>query len=135
MSRKAGSGPATFSAEQKASLALAALEDKKANQPVLLDLRGLTLIADYFLICDGNSQVHVRGLVDGLMEAFAREGLPKPRVEGDRRGGWVLLDCGDLIVHVFAAEERQYYSLERLWGDAPRLAGPARADGPAAPGR
>jgi len=130
--RARGRRTRVLDAEQKTALASAALLDKKAQQAVLLDLRGLTLIADFFLICSGTSSVHVKTLADAVRERLARESVkpyaPAGGLEGYAQGQWVLLDFGDLMVHVFAPEEREFYSLERLWADAPQQAieAPAR---------
>jgi ribosome-associated protein len=124
--RRRGSRPqapqASLSAEQKAALAEAALADHRAVEVVLLDMRELTLVTDYFVICHGTSSVHIRALADAVQEAIADRGTPAYGVEGYQDGRWILLDYGDVIVHVFAEEERGFYALERLWSDAPRLA-------------
>jgi len=109
-----------MAAEEKACRAQAALVDRRAVDPVLLDMRELTLITDYFLICHGTSNVHIRGLAEAVMEALAEEDLRPHGVEGYQQARWILLDYGDLIVHIFAEEERSFYDLERLWSDAPR---------------
>ena len=106
---------------QKVSLALKVAEERKALEPVTLDLRKLTLITDYFVICQGTSDVHIRAIADALLERFEKAGLRPLGVEGHREARWVLLDLGDLVIHIFSAEVREYYALERLWADAPRL--------------
>ncbi len=108
-------------ARDKALRAEAALVDKRAVDPVLLDMRDITLITDYFLICHGTSNVHVRALGDAVLECLKEAGIRPNGVEGRDEGRWVLLDYGDLIVHIFGEEEREFYSLERLWSDAPRV--------------
>jgi ribosome-associated protein len=95
----------------------AALEDRKAVDPVVLDLRGLSEATDYFVIASGTSEAHVRGMAEHLMER-----LPPHHVEGLAQGRWVLLDYVDLVVHLFHPELREFYQLERLWGDAPPVA-------------
>lgn len=87
---------------------------------MLLDLRGITLIADYFLLCHGTSSVHMKTLADTVVERLAKRGIKPIGKEGYQQSGWTLLDYGDLIVHIFSQEHREFYSLERLWGDAPR---------------
>jgi len=84
-------------------------------------MREVTLITDYFLICHGTSNVHIRSLADAVMEAFEEQGVEAFGVEGHREARWVLLDYGDLVVHIFSAEDREFYDLERLWSDAPRV--------------
>jgi len=114
-----------MSAEQKASAADAALESRRAVDPVLLDMRELTLITDYFVICQGTSSVHIRALADAVMEALEEQGVRPDGIEGYQEARWILLDYGDVIVHIFAEEARAFYDLERLWSDAPRMARPA----------
>jgi ribosome-associated protein len=108
-------------AREKALLARSYLDAKKALDLILLDLREITLIADYFVICSGSSNTHIRGLADFVMEEFEKEGIRANRVEGYQNADWVLLDYGDVIIHIFSEELREYFSLERLWGDAPQV--------------
>jgi len=106
--------------EEELEIAENALLDHRAVSPVVLDMRELTVITDYFLICHGTSNVHMRALADAVVEALEERGVRAYGVEGYREGPWILLDYGDIVVHVFAAEEREFYDLERLWSDAPR---------------
>jgi ribosome-associated protein len=87
---------------------------------VVLDVKELTLIADYFVIASGANQRHVKALADRVLEGVQDSRKPS-HVEGHELGYWVLLDYGDVVVHVFRETERAFYGLERLWGDAPRL--------------
>ncbi|HEV8304479.1 MAG TPA: ribosome silencing factor [Gemmatimonadales bacterium] len=103
-------------------LVLDALADRKAVEPVVLDLRGLCGATDYFVIVSGTSDAHVRGMADHLMTALAPRGVAPHHVEGLAQGRWVLLDYVDFVVHVFHPELRDFYQLERLWGDAPVVA-------------
>jgi ribosome-associated protein len=103
-------------------LVTAALADRKAIDPVLLDLRGLSSATDYFVIASGTSDVHVRGMAEHLMTALAPQGITPHHVEGLAQGRWVLLDFVDFVVHVFHPQVRAFYQLERLWGDAPVIA-------------
>jgi ribosome-associated protein len=112
-------------AEEQASLARTALVDARALEPVLLDMRDVTTITDYFLICHGTSNVHIRGLADALRDGLDEQGLRPYGLEGYDDARWILLDYGDLIVHIFAEEERDFYDLERLWSDAARVPAPA----------
>ncbi len=100
-----------------ALLAAEAAESKRAEAVVVLDLRDQTLITDYFVICTGTSRVQIRAIADGVAEVLAGH---RPRVvrEGDESAQWVLLDCGDVVVHAFGPEARTFYRLEKLWGDA-----------------
>ena len=107
--------------EEKALLAREALIDKRALDPVLLDMREITVITDFFLICSGRSSVHIRALSEAVLDALGAAGFRPQGVEGKGEANWVLLDFGDLIVHIFSEEDREFYSLERLWSDAVRV--------------
>ena len=101
--------------------AVEAALDKKARQLVVLDLRGLSDVTDYFLICHGTSTRQVQSISNSIEEVL-REIKRRPKhIEGYTRGEWVLMDYIDLVVHVFVEEKRLYYALEKLWSDAPRL--------------
>jgi len=106
---------------EKAALAVAEiLADGKGEEVTVLAVKGMTLIADYFVIASGTSQRHVKSLADRVLEGM--EQVKKlSHVEGYENGSWVLLDYGDVVVHIFRRAERAFYGLERLWGDAPRL--------------
>jgi ribosome-associated protein len=110
-----------------------ALMDRKAVDPVVLDLRGLCSATDYFVIVSGTSDAHVRGMAEHLMTTLAPAGVEPHHVEGLAQGRWVLLDYVDFVVHVFHPELREFYQLERLWGDAPVVAA-GDSGGPAAKG-
>ena len=94
-------------------------EDKQAQDIVMLDLRNITTIADYFVICTAENERQLRTVVNSIDEALVKNGAHNPRIEGSFETGWVLLDFSDVIVHVFAPEQREFYRLERLWKDAP----------------
>lgn len=98
-----------------------AIEDRKGEKIVVLDLRGLSDAADFFVIASGTSDAHVRGLADGVVAALDAAGIPANHVEGLPTGRWVLLDFVDVVVHLFHPESRAFYRLERLWQDAPAL--------------
>ena len=113
----------TSDAEQLARarlLANAALE-RKAEDLLALDVRGLTSLADTFLIASGGSDRQVRAIADAVEDAARAAGVPVLGIEGLEDGRWVLLDFGDAIFHVFQEDARSHYDLERLWADAPRL--------------
>jgi ribosome-associated protein len=95
--------------------------DKKAEDPVVLDLRGRSDVTDYFLICHGNTDRQVLAIADSIEERLAREGRRASHVEGRRVADWILMDYVDFVVHVFRDDRRQFYRLEHLWGDAPTL--------------
>lgn len=105
-----------------AELAARVANDVKAKDIVLLDMQGVTLVADYFLICSGTSSMHVKAIVDAIIEAMKPLDLDNARIEGYEAGTWVLLDYGSLVVHVFQEDVRTYYDLERLWRDARKVA-------------
>ena len=96
--------------------------DKKAENLVVLDLRGLSDIADYFVICHGSSDRQVMAIADSIEDQLKRnfELLPNS-LEGRRNGEWILMDYIDFVVHIFVEDKRDFYRLERLWGDAPRV--------------
>ena len=100
---------------------LSAVEDRKARDVTVLDLRGLHDAIDFFLIASGTSDTHVRGIADLVQERMRQAGWGAHHVEGLGGGRWVLLDYIDVVVHLFHPEARAFYQLERLWGDAPEL--------------
>ena len=101
--------------------ALDAMDDLKARQVVVLDLRGLYDATDFFVIASGTSDAHVRGIADSVMDKMGRHGVRIHHVEGLNTGRWVLLDYVDFVIHLFHPETRSFYQLERLWSDAPEL--------------
>lgn len=92
---------------------------KKARDIVGIDLRNVSPVADYFLIMSGSNKPQLKAISDNIEEKLAEQGLKPLRIEGYREAEWILLDYGALVVHIFADEQRDYYNLERLWGDAP----------------
>jgi ribosome-associated protein len=102
--------------------AMAAALEKKALEPVLIDVTEQGTYTDFILVVSGRSDRHVQAVADGVLEAMKRErGLTPLGVEGKRDGHWTLIDFGDLIVHVFYHPMREFYDLEGLWVDAPRV--------------
>ena len=95
--------------------------DKKASDIVLLEIRGLTTLADYFVICSGQSERQLGAIADGIVEGLREDGTRPIGREGSADAHWLLLDFGSVIVHVMAPPERDFYQLERLWADAPLL--------------
>jgi ribosome-associated protein len=95
--------------------------DKKAVDLVVLDVQGLSTVADYFLVCSGRSTTHVDSIVEGIRLDLKEAGMRPLHAEGVADSGWVLLDYGDVLMHVFLEDTRAYYALERLWGDAPAV--------------
>ena len=95
--------------------------DKKAEDLVVLDLRGLSDVTDFFVVCHGTSDRHIKAVAESIEEGLRKElNLRPSHIEGDRQAEWILLDYIDLVVHVFIADKREFYRLESLWGDAPR---------------
>lgn len=106
--------------EPRIARAVEILRDKKALAITLLDLRTITDTCDYFLICTSTSEQHIRSLVDAVRDQLAALGEKPWHIEGTDAQRWVLLDYVDFVVHIFRAEARDFYALERLWGDAQR---------------
>ncbi len=92
--------------------------DKKGEEFVAIDVRDRTILADTFAIVSGRSRVHVRSIAEAIVAAVEAAGFRPARIEGYADGGWILLDLGSVIVHVFTPEQRSFYNLERLWAPA-----------------
>ena len=107
--------PSNLSSDQKRDAIVAAAEDKKANYVTEIDLRGKTVIADFFIICSGTSNIHIRAIADGIVESLEKIGLRATSTEGYSEASWVVLDYGDVIVHVMSEGERDRYRIESLW--------------------
>lgn len=110
-----------LSSREIAAIAAKALDDKKAKDVLVLKTAEQTVIADYFVICNGSSAPHVKALVDEVDKQLSEAGEPPMRREGLRSDIWVLMDFGCVIVHIFTDEARQFYNLERLWSDAQEI--------------
>ena len=106
---------------EKLKIILKSALDKKAEEPVVLDLRGLTSLADFFVILTATSETHARTIADEIKKKLKEKNVLPVSTEGYDSAGWILLDYGDVIVHVFKPEVRELYNLESLWMDAPRL--------------
>jgi len=109
------------SAEWKARRAARVALEKKAGGLVVLDVQRVSSVTDYFLICSGQSSTHLQTITDAIRSELKGEGVQPRHAEGVAESGWVLLDYGDVLMHVFLEDTRAYYALERLWGDAPAL--------------
>lgn len=105
---------------QLVGLAADAAWEVKANHPIIADLRGISSIADHFLICSGDSDRHVRAIADHIGECLERMHIRLHHREGYQAARWILLDYHDLVIHIFDEATRRYYNLERLWADAPQ---------------
>ena len=105
----------------KVALIVEAAHERKVGDVVGLDVREISSFADTFIIATGTSDRHVRAVADSIDAALKAHGDPPMGIEGYDEGRWVLIDCGDTIVHVFQQEIRDHYDLERLWSDAPAL--------------
>lgn len=103
---------------QMARMVAQAAEDKKARNVVVLDMRGISPVTDYFIICSGFSSTQVKAIADHIEEKMDQIPVKKHHGEGYDNARWVLLDFGDVVAHVFHDHERSFYNLERLWGDA-----------------
>lgn len=99
--------------------AFKAADDKRAEELIALNMKGISLIADYFLICHGNSDKQVQAIAREMKEKAEEKGYTVKRMEGFDEARWILVDMGDVVAHIFHRDERSYYNLERLWGDAP----------------
>jgi ribosome-associated protein len=93
--------------------------EKKAFSVDVMDLRKITTVTDFFIVCSGSTDVHVKAIADSVLDNCKRDGIPVNHVEGQEALRWVLIDLIEIVVHVFQPEVRSYYQLERLWGDAP----------------
>jgi ribosome-associated protein len=110
---------ARLPAEAVVRVAAHAALEKKAVDLVALDLQGLSSVADFFLICSARSTTQVETIAEAVRGALRAQGVRPRHNEGSAESGWLLLDYGDVVVHVFLEEIRGFYALERLWGDAP----------------
>lgn len=108
-------------AKEMVKTAVAALQDKKGEDIRVIDISGVTVIADYFIITSGSNPNQVQALVDNVEEQMYKAGYDDPRVEGYNTASWVLLDYNDVIVHVFSQDDRLFYDLERIWRDGKEI--------------
>jgi ribosome-associated protein len=92
--------------------------EKKAEEVVIMDLREITSITDYFVICSGDSDIQVRAICDHITEQLEKENIKVWHIEGYQTLNWVLMDLVDVVIHIFRPEVREFYALEKLWGDA-----------------
>jgi ribosome-associated protein len=104
--------------ETKLRLVCAAADEMKARDIVVLDVRGQTIISDFFVICSGTSVTHIQSIAEGVQDRLRERGRLRAKPQGDAHSFWMILDYSDVILHVFDEETREFYDLERLWGDA-----------------
>lgn len=104
--------------DQLMSLAVEAAEDKKAMNVIALNLEGLSLVTDYFVICHGNSETQVQAIASEIRKRAEEKGVTVRGMEGVSTARWILVDMGDVVAHVFHRDDREYYNIERLWSDA-----------------
>ena len=107
--------------KQMAQLVCRALDEKKGRDIKVIDIHDVSVIADYFVIASGSNQNQVQAMVDNVEEQLGRAGFEPKQVEGVRNSSWILMDYGDVIVHVFDEENRLFYDLERIWRDGKTL--------------
>ena len=98
-------------------IAYDALDDKLAEDIKIIDIRSISVLADYFIIADGNNKNQVQAMVDNVQEELFKAVYEMKQMEGYREGNWILLDFGDIIIHIFDKENRLFYDLERIWKD------------------
>src|SRR5262252_2235515 len=106
--------------DERIRRALHSAAEKKALEPTVLDLRGISSFTDFFVICTGANRRQVQAISDEIVEQLKRNGSPAARVEGYQNAEWILIDYGDFVVHVFDEKARRFYDLERLWREARR---------------
>lgn len=107
--------------KKMAALAVKALEDKKAQGLTILDISEVSTIADYFIIADGSNINQVQAMADNVEEMLGRDGFNPRQIEGYHSGNWILMDYNYIIVHIFDAENRLFYDLERIWRDGKEI--------------
>ena len=103
--------------KEMTKLAIAALEDKKANDVRVIDIAGVSVIADYFVIASGSNTNQVQAMADNVEEILEKAGCECKQIEGYQNANWILMDYRDVIVHIFCREDRLFYDLERIWRD------------------
>ena len=104
-----------------ARLAIGALEDKKAEDVRVIDIEEVSVLADYFIIATGNNRTQVQAMADEVEQKLGRAGAVPRQIEGYQAANWVLLDFGDVIIHIFDAQNRLFYDLERIWKDGRQI--------------
>lgn len=103
--------------KEMVKLAYSALEDKKGEDIKIIDISGVSVVADYFIIASGTNKSQVQALVDNTQDVLFKAGYESKQIEGYQSSDWILMDYGDIIIHVFSQENRLFYNLERIWRD------------------
>ena len=106
-----------MTSKEYCKIAIAALEDRKAEDIKIIDIQSISPIADYFFIAHGTKKPQLQAMRDACDEALGRAGLFKKQLEGNSNSTWILMDYGDIIIHIFSKEDRLFYDLERIWRD------------------
>lgn len=107
--------------KEMAKIVIEAAEDKKAKDVLALDISALSSIADFFVVCSASNSVQAKAIADNIEEKLSEKGLNLLHKEGYQNANWILLDYGDVVAHVFQEDDRWFYNLEQLWGDAPAM--------------
>ena len=118
--------------KEMAKLAIQALEDKKAEDIKVIDISEVSVIADYFIIADGANQNQLQAMCDSVEEELYKAGCKLKQTEGNRNSTWILMDYGDVIVHLFYQQTREFYNLDKLWSDGTKIDIQTLLDGPKA---
>lgn len=113
-----------LSSKEMAKLAVRALDDKKGEDIRVIDIQNVSVLADYFVISSGGNPSQVQAMVDHVEEQLHKSGCDPKQIEGYQGAGWILMDYGDIIVHVFSREDRMFYDLERIWRDGKTIENP-----------
>ena len=106
-----------LSAEKIVEISRRAMEDKKAENIKVIYIGEISVVADYFVICSASNTSQLEAIVDNITEEMAKESVFSKKQEGNRNSGWILVDYGDVVIHVFLREDREFYNLERIWSD------------------
>lgn len=106
-----------MTSKELAKLAYAALDDKKGEDIRIIDISKISVLADYFIIASGSNKNQVQAMADNVQEELYKAGAETKQVEGYQIGNWILMDYGDIIIHVFSSEDRLFYDLEKIWRD------------------
>ena len=111
----------SLSIKEIALMAAESADDRKAIDIEVLDVHELTVIADYFIICSGNSETQVKAIANGIERDLSEVDIEPQKIAGKQESRWILMDYADIIIHIFHKDEREFYELERLWADAEKI--------------